>query len=366
MKPIRVLCVVSTLDRGGAESMVMSLFRHIDRDLVTFDFVKHTDSIGAFEKEIGALGGRIYSAPRYRVYNHYQYTRWWLMFLKEHEEYQIIHGHYFTISSVYFSAAHKCNRITIGHSHTSNGFTAHMTRPIADRVANILILSIEKNSDYCMACSYEAGKWLFPNKEFIVLKNAIDVEKFSFNQEIANEVRKELCLDNSFVVGNVGRFSNAKNPLGTIEIFYNVHKKLNNSKLLWAGDGPLRDEVCKLIKEYGIQDCIILTGVRSDVERLMQAMDVFIMPSFFEGLPVSAIEAQSIGIPCYISDAVTREVDVTGLCHFLPKDDSSTWTNHIVEDRHFRKDTRNDLKRAGYDIRTSAKWLQDFYIGLAE
>ena len=154
--PIRVLCVFSLLDRGGAESMCMNLFRNIDRNLVQFDFVKHTSKTCDFEKEIRNLGGRIYEAPQYKIYNHFAYCEWWDRFFKKHPEYKIVHGHYYTTSPIYFKVAKKNNRITIGHSHSSS---------IDGKIKELLIRNVQKYSDYCFACSNEAGKWLFPDRK---------------------------------------------------------------------------------------------------------------------------------------------------------------------------------------------------------
>ena len=367
--PIRILCVFSTLDRGGAETMAMSLFRKINRDKVIFDFVKHTRNKGAYEDEIRELGGKIFEAPRYRGVNHIQYVRWWRSFLKAHPEYLIVHGHYFTISSVYFSAAHKENRITIGHSHCTDVAKDQISHPFAHWLANKLLIGrIEKNSDYCMACSIDAGNWIFKNKGFKVLNNAIEVEKFKSNYDVGLEVREELNLGSCFVIGNVSRFNIQKNPFGTLEIFRLVHQRRTNCKLLWAGDGPLREKVQKKAVEYGLMDDIIFTGSRSDVHRLLQAMDVFIFPSFFEGLGIAAVEAQAAGVTTICSTAIPNDVAVTDRCFFLPLDQLDMWADEICQLGALQKhrDMTDRIKRSGYDINDTSKWLQEFYVSLVE
>ena len=364
---IRILCVFSTLDRGGAESMCMNLYRHIDREKVQFDFVKHTPDKGAFEDEILSLGGRIFEAPRYQIYNHMSYMNWWDRFLKAHPEHQIIHGHFFTISSVFFAAAHKAGRITIGHSHCTKSPKQGTARPIVNYLSNRMISHIEKNADYCLACSEAAGKWVFKEKPFTVLKNAIDVTRFRTDQKTAQEVRNEFGLGNNLVVGNVSRFNLQKNPYGTLDIFRLVHEKRPDSKLLWVGDGPMRAEVQAKAQEYGIQDDVIFTGVRKDIHRLLQAMDAFILPSFYEGLPVVAIEAQAAGVKTFCSTEISFETGITDLCKFLSLNDLQIWADDIsqIPAAYEHLDITDEIIHSGYDIHTTAAWLQDFYLKLA-
>lgn len=364
--PIRVLCVMSTLGRGGAETMVMNLFRNIDRDSVVFDFVKHSHGKDAYEDEIIALGGKIYEAPRYRIYNHISYQNWWKRFFSEHPEYQIIHGHYFNFSSVYFKIAKKFNRITVGHSHSTEIPKEAVTNKIINIIMCYYISKIEKYSNYCLACSKEAGTWMFPHKQFSLLKNAIDAEKFRFDIEAAVQVRNEFKLNDSFVVGTVSRFNIEKNPWGLLEIFCRIYAKRPESKLLWIGEGPIKEEIISKAKEYGVEDSILFLGERSDVNRLLQCMDVFILPSFYEGLPVVLIEAQAAGVCCCCSDAITTEVDVTSLCKFLPLDDYRKWVDSItvLKPGYTHQDTYEQIRAAGYEITSTANWLKDFYFNI--
>lgn len=355
--PIRVLCVFSMLDRGGAENMCMNLYRNIDRNIIQFDFVKHSSPKGEFEDEIQALGGKIYLAPQYKLYNHFSYVCWWSGFLNGHPEYQIIHGHYYTIASVYLRVAKHLGRTTIAHSH--NSFTD-------SKIKEIIQKPIEKYSDYCFACSDLAGKWLFPHRQFTVLKNAIDTKKFTYDSFTREEYRKSLMLQDELVLGTIANYSYAKNPLGLIDIFSTIHAKNSNTKLLWVGNGPMRAKIEQKIIETGAKDSILLMGTRSDVPALLQAMDCFLLPSFFEGLPVVLVEAQAAGLPCFVSDTVTREVDITGLCKFLPLDDSSRWVEAIFNDQTPRENTSQKIIDVGYDIHSTAKWLTDFYISALE
>lgn len=362
-RPIHVLCVFSRLDRGGAESMCMNLYRNIDRSKIQFDFVKHTHSIGSFEEEIKALGGQIYEAPQYRVYNHFQYCAWWKKHLAAHPEHQIIHGHYFTISPIYFKIARQFQRITVGHSHSTAPQTIHWYT----RIKLEILKSIEHYADYCLACSQDAGKWLFPHKEFTILNNAIDPEKFQYSPSERAEARKDLGLNDCLTVGIVGSLIEVKNPFETIAIFKAVHNKMPSAKLLWVGGGRLEQDIRNKLQEEHLTNAVIMTGVRPDVNRLLQAMDVFIFPSFAEGLGMAAIEAQAAGLPCFCSEAVPTEAAITSLCSFLPLNHPELWAEKIIEtDLSIRRNTSEQVKAAGYDIHTTAKWLEDFYLSISK
>ena len=367
-EPIRVLCVVSTLGRGGAESMIMNLFRHLDRSKVVFDFVKHTKEIGDFEDEIKTLGGQIYSAPRYKLYNHLSYVHWWSLFLAAHPEYQIIRGHFFTISTVFFRVAKKYERITVAHCHATKAPDVAVQNRFKQWVHDRMVLSAEQFSDYCLACSEEAGKWMFRKKPFIVLNNAINAKSFQYKKEVAEEVRQTLNLGNSFVIGTVGRFNLQKNPLGIVDIFYRIQLRRPDSKLIWVGDGPMRKDAEGKTRSLGLVDKVMFLGVRSDVPRLLQAMDVFVFPSFYEGLGVALVEAQAAGVESFCSDVVPEEAGVTDLCHFLPLDDYGRWAEEIckIPAKRPHSDMKEQIIKANYDIHTTAQWLQEFYLSISE
>lgn len=352
----RVLCVFSRLDRGGAEGMCMNIMRHLDQQKVQFDFVKHGEHVGAYEEEIKSLNGGIYTAPIYKIYNHFQYCLWWKKFLRDHPEYQIIHGHYYTLSSIYLKIAKNMGRKTIAHSHNTREFSG---------LKRHLIKNIEGIADYQFACSDEAGKWMFPNSQFKVIHNAIDTDAFKFNPQFRKRIRKELGVEDNLVIGGVGRLVEQKNPFGMVDIVESASKKIPNIRMLWAGNGSLREKVEKEIEERGLKDVITLLGNRGDVPALMQAMDVVLMPSFFEGLPVSLVEAQASGLPVLCSNTITKEVDITGLCSFLPLDNTAAWVDVIQTiDTSKRKDVSESIIKSGYDIRTTTKWLEQFYCSL--
>lgn len=359
--PVRVLCVFALLDRGGAESMCMELYRHIDKRKIQFDFVKHTSNKGVFEDEILSLGGKIYEAPRYKVYNHFSYCKWWKNHLKQHPEHKIIHGHFFTISSIYFKAAKKFSRITIAHSHMSNFKSKGLIKKIKLR----FIENIKQYSDYSFACSENAGNWMFPNIDFKILNNAIDTKIFRFSSKKHTAIKKELELENCLVVGTVGNIAFLKNPYEIIEIIKACKEKIANFRFLWIGGGNLWEEIHQKVIDERLNDWVIMTGVRTDICDMLHAMDVFILPSLSEGLPVSVVEAQATGLPCFISDVITSEVVLTENCHKLPLGNPAKWATEISKiDVSARRDMKKEIIDAGYDIKSTSKWLQDFYISI--
>lgn len=357
-RPIRVLCVFSQLDRGGSETMCMNLYRKIDRSQIQFDFVKHTPAIGGYEAEIKSLGGRVYEAPRYLGFNHPAYCRWWKEHLRAHPEHRIIHGHYYTIAAVYFKLAHRFGRTTVAHSHSTSA--GKLTPKTA--LSHLWLSGINKHSDYRLACSVPAGKWLFHEAPFTVFHNAINSKAFAFNEKTREEVRAEFGLtDQDRVIGTVGSIFYPKNPHGVIDILLEARKRDPNVKMIWAGSGPMRQEVEERIRREGLESCCRLLGNRDDVNRILQAMDVFILPSVYEGLPVVAVEAQAAGLPCLLSDVIAEEVDITGLCRFLPIADPAPWAEAVLSVGPIRENTRQKIVDAGYDIETTTAWLSDFY-----
>lgn len=360
-KPIRILQVFGGLNRGGSESMIMTLFRKIDRSKVQFDFVKHTSVRCAFEDEIESLGGKIYCAPKFKFYNYLSYRKWWKHFFEKHPEYKIIHGHLFTIASIYFNIAHKYGRITIGHSHSAKS----PIKSLKSLLKRPFIYALSKTSDYRFACSQDAGKWIYKDKPFTVINNAIDTERFTYSAEKAEKIRKEFNLHGKIVLGNIGRLTTQKNQGFLIDIFAEFHKKNINSALLIVGTGELENFLKEKVARLGLKDSVYFTGSRPDVPNLLSAMDVFVFPSLWEGLPVTIIEAQAAGLTCLMSNAITSEAIVSNLVTCLPLNQGvSPWVQAIENRILERKSIYNEIQKAGYDINTNAKKLLDFYTEL--
>ena len=355
--PIRILHVVTYMGRGGLETMLMNYYRAIDRTKVQFDFLTHRDFRADYDDEIEALGGKIYRLPNLNPFSR-SYLGALDRFFREHPEYHIVHSHLDCMSAIPLKAAKKHGvPVRIGHAHNSN----------QPRDAKYLLKLFYKRmiagqATQLFACSDEAGRWMFGNADFRVLNNAIDAGKYAFDAAIRSEVRHELGLPaDALVVGHVGRFDPQKNHRFLVEIF---EKMPEDARLLLVGDGVLRPDVEQQAEALGIRDRILFTGVRTDVDRLLQAMDVFLMPSLFEGLPVSIVEAQAAALPCLISDKVPIECKKTDLVTQIPLDASpAEWAEAVLSAAEApRGDTLAQIREAGFDIRANAEWLQNYYL----
>ena len=248
-------------------------------------------------------------------------------------------------------------RITVAHSHSS---TVRIN-DIKSFIKASLVKKVKKYSDYCLACSKEAGKWLFGNRDFIVLNNAVDAKAFAKHDVNIDDLGFEL-KENSLKVGVVGSLNGSKNPLGTLEIFKHLKEINDNAVLIWIGDGPMRSQVENIIADYHLENDVKLLGIRNDISDVLQIMDCFLMPSLYEGLPVSLIEAQAAGLKCFVSDVITRETDITGLLDFLPLDNYKVWAEAINSADLTKVETYDNIVKAGYDIKQTVDFLQDFYL----
>ena len=366
-EPIRVLHVIGIMNRGGAETMIMNLYRHIDRSKVQFDFVENSREPAAFDEEILSLGGRIYRCPHYNGKNHFTYVKWWNDFFKAHpKEYPIVHGHLGSTASIYLSVAKKYGAYAIAHSHSSG--TDHSLHA---KLYQIMSYNTRNVADYFFACSEVAGKDRFGSKvtsgsHYAVLNNAIDVNRFSYNPSVRNAVRDELGIGQiQLVVGHIGRYTKEKNHEFILKIFSELKKMDSNARLLMVGDGKLRTHIMQMAEQASLSSDVIFTGVRSDVERLVQVMDVFVLPSLYEGLPVTMVEAQAAGLPCIISDKVPPECILTeGLVDIMTLSASpKAWAEKILAKRAIpRTDRRAEIAAHGFDITTEAVKLQEFYL----
>lgn len=365
MKDIpRILHVLGGLNRGGAETMVMNIYRAIDSSLMQFDFVVHTKEKCDYNDEILSMGGRIHYIPQYTGTNHMHYKKAWIQLFENYPEYKIIHGHVRSTASIYLRIAKRKGLVTIAHSHSTSSGSG-----FPSIIKNILQYPIRYIADYLFACSKSAGKWLFGKNSinrdnFYILKNAIDTEKFIYDEKIRLIKREELKLKDKFVVGHIGRFTASKNHELLIDIFKFVHDRDNNAVLLLIGDGELRPKIENKIRDMSMKDCVIFIGKRSDVSDLLQAMDIFVFPSFYEGLGIAAIEAQVSGLPCLVSNTIPEEVFITRQIESLDLNCSlSHWGNRILNYKNYiRRNKYEESSFNGYDINETTNWLQNFYL----
>lgn len=363
-KPIRVLQMIASLYYGGSQSMLMNIYKKIDRSRIQFDFIIDHDEYNNYLPLIEELGGKVYKMPSFNGKNIFEIKKAWNDFFVEHPEYKILHSHSRSYASIYIPIAKKHGVKTIIHSHnTSNG------KGYASIVKNILQYPLRYQADYFFGCSRNAGEWLFGKKvingdKFFILNNAIDADKFRFNEKIRESYRQEFNVVDKKVFIQVGEFNNQKNHEFTINLFKEIIRKYDNSILFLVGKGELEDKIKNMIKDAKLENSIVLLGFRDDVNNLLQMADYYVMPSNFEGLSVAAIEAQASGINCLLSDRVSKDVKVSDICGFVPLD-INKWLEAISNCKEIRKDTYNDIVKAGFDVNTTAKWLADFYEGLS-
>ena len=363
-QPIRVGQIIGKYLGGGVESVVMNYYRNIDRSKIQFDFICDEDSTNIPYDEIEKLGGRVILVPPYQKI--LKYNKELKKILKENN-YKIVHSHINTLSVFPLRIAKKCGvPVRIAHSHSTTNkkewkknILKQILRPFSKVYA----------TDY-MCCSEMAGRWLFGNKTFNegkvhILNNAIDTEKFKYNEEIRNKKRKELEIDkDTFVIGHIGRFVVQKNHTFLIDIFNEVHKKNKKSILLLIGQGPLQEEIKEKVKRLGLEKSVKFLGQRNDVNELYQAMDLFLFPSFYEGLGMVVIEAQCSGLPCVVSTKVPKIAKVIDIVEFVDLNyDYEYWVNIINNIKDIdRFDRIKKIEKNGYDIRKEVFSLEKMYI----
>lgn len=365
-EPIRILHVVGSMNRGGTETMIMNLYRQIDRSKVQFDFMVHTSDKCAYDDEILKLGGKIYRVPMFKGTNYFSYQNAWIQFFNTNQEYKIIHGHLGSSAAIYLKLAKRNGCFTIAHSHN--------TKSIGKNLKSLLYpyfsYPTRYIADFFFGCSKNAGsdrygKKVVSSDKFKVLNNAIPANKYRYSNEIREQLRKKLNVEEKTVLGHVGRFSHQKNHQMLINIFQALHKENHDTVLLLVGDGELRKSIENQVVDLGLSDSVIFTGVRSDIPELMQAMDVFVFPSLYEGLGLVAIEAQAAGLRCVVSDSIPKEAFVTDLIKSLPLEEPvDIWAKSILQysKGYVRKNTYEVIKNNGYDILDTAKWLESFYL----
>jgi glycosyltransferase involved in cell wall biosynthesis len=361
-EPIRILMVNYKMQCAGIEAFIMNMYRNVDRSKVQFDFLVHYTERQFYDDEIEQLGGKIYRLSIREDNNFKKYLSDLKYFFAQHPEYKIIHGHMESFGGFYFKEAKSAGiPVRIAHSHI-----AQSNKGLKGFVKKVMNRSFKTYATDLFACSQVAGTFLFgSNAEFTVFNNAVDIGKFRFNQSVREEVRKELNLTDEFIIGHVGRFNTQKNHTFLIDIFKAIHVRNSEAVLLLIGEGDLENEIKRKVQELGLESNVKFLGVRRDVNRLFQAMDVFILPSLFEGLPVAGVEAQAAGLKCIFTDTVTKQTSVTDNTEYYPIGmDTDKWADEILkwESAYIRIDMSTDIKKAGYDIMEQARQLQEFYL----
>ena len=358
-EPIRVAQMMTDMNYGGVEMVVMNYYRHIDRTKVQFDFFALEGSAVPQREEIERLGGRVYIVPKYTHLSAYEKE---IIRLFRQNQYKIVHSHMNTLSVFSLWGAKKAgipNRIAHNHSTAGKGETKkniikYALRPFAKIYPTKLC-----------ACSQYAGEWLYgKNAEFQVFNNAIDLSRYSYDPQKAAAARKELGLEDKLVVGHIGRFCYQKNHDFLIDIFNEIHKQRQEAVLLLIGEGELEQDIRNKVKKLGLTDSVRFMGKQKDTSEFYQAMDSVVLPSRYEGLGVVAIEAQACSVPVICLTAVPKDAKITSSVKFIGLDESSSnWADCVLDviKTQVKRNEREEVRKAGYDIEVEAQKLTDFY-----
>lgn len=367
---IRVLHFVSTLSRGsGVMSVIMNYYRHIDRDKVQFDFLHFIACEDSYMEEIRELGGKIYCIDK--PGSSFQSIKQLNSFFRLHAgEYTWLHNHevYLTFLLRPIAKRYGLEKFIV-HCHATK-YSDKTLNAVRNR---ILCLPIRFMKVERFACSEAAGKFLYGEKmlkagKVFIMHNAIDCEKFRFRPEVRERLRKEMGLEGKFVIGHVGRFERQKNHEFLIEVFAECKKEIDSCILLLIGEGSLRAKIEKKVVEKGLKNSIIFLTKRNDMEYLYQVMDLFVLPSLYEGLPVSCLEAQVNGLECIVSRTVTDELKkqtIGSIITMLPLE-KKVWKQNIVSCKIRQTSISQHINDDNYDINLQSCRLHSFYTGKNE
>ena len=375
--PIRILQVLTIMNRGGAETMIMNYYRTVDRTKVQFDFLLHRQDKGVFEDEITELGGKIYKMPAINPINYFRYKKQLSQFFNEHPEYRIIHSHLNALSSIILKVAKKKGiLVRIAHSHLAVEpyvlkkifrKNTDIKATVKDFIQSVVRSGVKKQATHFFACGEKAGRWLFgeENRNKVqVINNAIDSSLFTYNEIKALKIKENLGLRGKKVIGHVGRFNEQKNHFLLIKIFKQLTLLDKNLILVLVGEGNLKEKIIDKVKALNIEKNVVFLGLRGDIPDVLQAFDIFLFPSLYEGLPVTLIEAQASGLKIVTSDTVTKDVAITDLVTFCKLEDSQTiWAKKVLENLMYtRENTLQQIIDGNYDVYENAKKLQKFYL----
>ena len=366
---IYVLVLVTVMDRAGAETMMMNCLRNIDRDRFQLDFLINRPEKADYEKEIESLGSHIYHMGPIYPGKIRKYKKEIRQFLLEHQKYQILYSHLEERSCLAMTVAKKLGiPVRIVHAHSVPN---HLNLKYPVRL--YFRKRLKGTYTHKVACSSASARWLFGTEEGVqILKNAVDTEVFRYREEIREKIRKSLKIkDDTLVVGHIGRFTYEKNHNFLLDIFYEIQKQRPDSKLLLIGGGRPKEEIKTKqsirdkIHELGLGTKVNFLGVRNNIEELLQAIDVLVMPSRSEGFPMTLVEAQATGTRCLVSDQIPYEVNISEEVQFLSLENEPVeWANKAISFRHstLNQEAMNQkVMDAGYDIKSAVKEMETLF-----
>lgn len=366
----KVLQVLSGLSAGGAESMLMNIYRNIDTKKVNFDFVVFGNENGIFSSEVKKMGGNIFKVSSLKEKGILNFIKEIKDIINENGPYDAIHSHIDYLSGLVLIAAKICNvPIRISHSHSTNAITHKGKLNCVTHL--ILKFLIGINANCYLACNNEAARYMFgkfKSKKAIIINNAIDLNRFSEKGQYKTEKIKELLKlnisDKTKIITNIGRFVEAKNHKALVDIFNNYHKEVKDSILLLVGDGELKEEIVEYVENKKLSNSVKFLGCRKEIPEILHISDAFVLPSLYEGLPVTLIEAQAMNVPCIVSDTIKKDADCNlGLIWFKDFNNTEDYSNTIKEviKKRKRKDNTYDMTQKGYNIVNNINIIYNIY-----
>lgn len=354
----RVLCLISVMNTGGAETFLMKIYRNLDKTKYQMDFCVNTAQKGFYDDEIKRMGGRIFVIPSKS--GNLKGFKAGLTDVVRSNQYEYVLR--ITSNAMGFmdlkiakdSGAKRCIARS-SNSSSVGGAKARMAHKLGRLLYSRYVDVKIAPSD--LAAKYTFGEKIFERGQVALLHNAVDLNQFSYKPDERTKVRAELGVkEGTLLVGHVGRFSKQKNHDFLIDIYEKILRKVPDSRLVLVGTGELQKDIKEKVEKLNLTEKVIFMGVRADVPDLLSAMDVFVFPSFYEGMPNTVIEAQATGLPCVISDTITCEADITGLVHYLPLGDAEAWADYVVQlPRVTRATPMREFKENGYDIESAAE-----------
>lgn len=363
MNKIKFLVIGFTHNYGGMESYFMNVYRNIDRNKIQFDFIVNRNIEVAYKDEIEKLGGNIiplYGRCENPLMHYWEYNRFFKKNSRKYDGVYLNTMNLVNIDPLLFGRYYGI-KTRIIHSHNSD----QPLCTIKKILANFHQKRLDKYANVFFACSEKAGKWMFENEKFTVIRNAIDSETYKYNEKIREDVRKKFHWEDKLVIGNVGRIAEQKNPLFSVEIFNEIYKKNKNTICIHIGDGDsiIKEQMEKKIREYGLEDAYYLLGSRKDIPEMYQAMDALLLPSIHEGLPFVLVEAQTAGLPCFVSTEVSKESQlIENQIEFISLEKGAAkWAERVLEKMNIfsRTDGSEKVLKAGYDCKKNAEIVME-------
>ncbi len=360
---IKVLAIVSQLNRGGLESRLMDIIRNLDFSRVQMDIYTYRMDAGLLDEEAKSYGCKIYYNKPLTVKNMFEYVHYFAAFLKKHPEYKIVHAHQDAWCTVFCKGAKLAGvPVRIAHSRTSIASVS-----IENLAKNIIKIPAKKYATHYFAVSDHAGEWLFgkgnvKRGKVEVWPNAIECKKYELNGERRKQKREELGIEDKLVILHVGNFTPYKNHEKVVRVFYEVCKKRKDAVLILVGK-ECTPNARALAKELHLTKRIKFLGVREDINELLWAADIFLFPSIFEGMPGAVIEAQAAGLPCLVSDAVTKQIKITPLVKLLSlKLSDKRWAKELLDIQKMGRSNQLEVMRQkGFDVEILVERLTKFY-----